>query len=251
METIQGRRGFRRESIATQTAQHVLDEVFRSSIRGPRNAYYGAVRGNNTMKPRMTDWIQEIPTPRIVAKSTMPQSIPSISISEEFKSSKRRHISLASTVIESEGETDELTTTSTAREGNRLVGEEHDGDDEYDEANAVMEEEDVTDQDTRTELLRVYPVQSRSPRKARPSPTRRWSSKPGKFGQRGRKARSRSPSSDKEKESQGRRWAQRSEDGFPLEKNVLVEKLRSLERLVEDIRHVLNVQSPASTSTTL
>ena len=251
METIQGRRGFRRESIATQTAQHVLDEVFRSSIRGPRNAYYGAVRSNNTIKPRMSDWIQEIPTPRIIAKSTMPQSIPSISISEEFKPCKRRRISLASTVIESEGETDELTTTSTAREGNRLVGEEHDGDDEYDEANAVMEEEDVTDQDTRTKLLRAYPVQSRSPRKARPSPTRRWSSRPGKFGQRGRKARSRSPNSQKEKESQGRRWVQRSEDGIPLEKDVLVEKLRSLERLVEDIRDVLKVQSPASTSTTL
>jgi len=100
-------------------------------------------------------------------------------------------------------------------------------------------------------LLRAYPVQSRSPRKARPSPTRRWSSRPGKFGQRGRKARSRSPNSQKEKESQGRRWVQRSEDGIPLEKDVLVEKLRSLERLVEDIGDVLKVQSPASTSTTL
>jgi hypothetical protein len=252
VETIHGRRGFRRESIATQAAQHVLDEVFRSSVRGPRNAYYGAVRGNNTAKPRMTDWIKEIPTPRIVAKSPMTQSIPSISVSE-IKPLKRRRISLTSTVIESEGETDELTTTCTAREGSRL-GEEHDGDDEYDEANAVMEDEDVTDQDTGTELLRVYPVQSRSPRKGRPSPSRRWSSKPGKFGQRGRKARSRSPSSEKEKEkdSQVRRLGQRrSEDGFPLEKDVLVEKLRSLERLVEDIRHVLTVQSPTSTSTTL
>jgi hypothetical protein len=208
--------------------------------------YYGAVRNNNTVKPRMTDWIQEIPTPRIVAKSTMGQSVPSISISEDFKPSKRRRISLASTVIESEGETDEV---STARGDSKHIGEEHDGDDEYDEANAVMEDEDVTDQDTKPELLKVYPVQQRSPRKARPSPTRRWSTKPGKFGQKGRKARSRSPSS--EKESQLRRGGQRreSEESQGFEKEVLVEKLRSLERLVEDIRGVLNVQSPASTST--
>jgi len=218
--------------------------------------YYGAVRNNNTVKPRMTDWIQEIPTPRMVAKSTMGQSVPSIHISEDPKPAKRRRISLASTVIESEeGETDEFMTMRGTSAENKQVGEGDDGDDEYDEANAVMEDEDVTDQDedTQPELLKVYPVQQRSLKKARPSPARRWSSRPGRFAQKGKKARSRSPSSEKEKEGQLRRGVHRSENGSEhgqgFEREVLVEKLRSLERLVEDIRSVLGVDTPASAST--
>jgi hypothetical protein len=272
------RGGFRRESIATQAAQHVLDEVFRSSIRGRRNAgggmYYGAVR-SATIKPRTADWIKEIPTPQLHARSSMggPQLAPlniSISVpSEEIdirnvtspevnRGPRRRRLSLASTVMESEEESSGTVRREFDRR--RHVGEADDGDDEYDEANAVLEDEDVTDHEAKPRSLPMYPLQNemstRSPAR-RPSPTRRHSGKPGKFGHKNRKGRPRSPTSEEESKTrkvlpdqrtseddvegnEGGRGKEpvRSEGG--ADRTALLDKLRALEQLMEGIRKDLH-----------
>jgi hypothetical protein len=273
------RGGFRRESIATQAAQHVLDEVFRSSIRGPRNVgggmYYGAVR-SATIKPRTADWIKEIPTPQLHARSNMvgPQLAPpniSISVpSEEIdgrngtspevnRGPRRRRISLASTVMESEEESSGTVRRVFDRRGH--VGEADDGDDEYDEANAVLEDEDVTDHETKPRSLQMYPLQNemstRSPAR-RPSPTRRHSSKPGKFGHKSRKGRPRSPNSEEESKrrellpeqrtfehdiegNEGGRGKEPVRSESDVDRTALLEKLSVLEQLMEGIRKDLHV----------
>src|SRR5579862_2730916 len=118
-------RGYRRESVATQAAQQVLDEVFRSSIRGSRgvNVMYGTVRP--TIKPRTADWIREIPTPMLRSRNTMsyPQQAPpclSTSVPPDAEPSRPhiprengvprpRRVSLAPTVLESDEDTSETT----------------------------------------------------------------------------------------------------------------------------------------------
>ena len=277
------RGGFRRESIATQAAQYVLDEVFRSSIRGPRNVgggmYYGAVR-SATIKPRTVDWIKEIPTPQLHTRCNMggpplgpPLTPPNISISvpseeidvhngtlpEVNRGPRRRRISLASTVMESEEESSGTVRRVFDRRGH--VGEADDGDDEYDEAIAVLEDEDVTDHETKPRSLQMYPLQNdistRSPAR-RPSPKRRHSSKPGKFGYKSRKGRPRSPTSEEEIKRREVLPEQRTiEDGIEgnegghgkepvrsesdVDRAALLEKLCVVEQLMEGIRKDLLV----------
>jgi hypothetical protein len=275
-------RGYRRESIATQAAQHILDEVFRSSIRGPRNGngYYGAVR-SATIRPRTADWIQEIPTPMLQQHSTLapPQQPPpflSVSPASDVESPavrgselsySRRKISLASTVFESDEETELQQKTADRRSPNRRVPEENDGDDEYDEANAVVEDE-ATDIETNSNLLPAYPVQhngSGTQIVSRPSRTRKHSSKTGKSVIKSRKSPYRGLSWEKEiknrsghqrhggkspeKHSSVERPIVVANEGTPenvssgddIERTMLVEKVRSLERLVAEISQALDV----------
>jgi len=251
------RGGYRRESIATQAAQHVLDEVFRNSIRGHRNGgngiYYGAVK-QETVKPRTVDWIQEIPTPVIPPRSSMgvhaaPPFL-SISAASDGESTckpistdvnlprRRRHVSLASTVIESDEESDKpqsrkwITTRQTV--------EDDDGDDEYDEANAVLEEEDGIEKVALPGPLSANPFlrqpMSRSPsRKDIPKLVRQHS------------RRSRSPAKRRSGRPRqaiaGVEERETSVEAGSVDHSSLREKLASLERLVEDIRRTLDGQS--------
>lgn len=281
-EAIKPRSGHRRESIATQAAQHVLDEVFRSSIRGHRNNngyYYGGVRPA-TIRPRTADWIQDIPTPMLHQRSTLAstQQAPLLTVSAASDvesavtrgvepSSSRRKISLASTVFESEEEVSEPQQRMTDRRvaGKRVV-EEDDGDDEYDEANAVMEDE-ATDHETNASLLPLYQLQyDRSEKKSssRPSsPTRKHFNKTGKsltykdrrsperesknrafHGRHGVKPGDNQESSiDRTALSAKDRMCEHVASAAGREQTDLVEKLRSLERLVADITRVLDVHN--------
>jgi hypothetical protein len=276
-EAIKPRSGYRRESIATQAAQHVLDEVFRSSIRGHRNNngyYYGAVRPA-TIRPRTADWIQDIPTPMLHQRSTLAltQQAPLLTVSaaSDVESAAtrgvepspcRRKISLASTVFESDEEVSEPQQRMTERRvPSKRVVEEDDGDDEYDEANAVIEDE-ATDVETNASLLPLYQLQhNRSGMQSnsrRSSPTRKHSSKTGKLvtckGRRGpeRESKSRAfhrrhggkPSENQE--SSMERTELTTKDGMyenvasavGFEQTDLIEKLRSL---VADITQALDV----------
>ena len=250
------RAGYRRESIATQAAQHVLDEVFRNSIRGHRNGgngmYYGAVK-HDTVKPRTVDWIQEIPTPVIPPRSSMgvQAAHPFLSISaasdgesnckrintEENAPRRRRHVSLASTVIESDEESDKPQYRQWISKQQRV--EDDDGDDEYDEANAVLEEEDGIEKVALPAPLPANPF-LRQPM-AR-SPTRKDLPKLNRQNSR----RSRSPA----KRRSGRPRQSNAEDEEretsvegSVDHSSLREKLISLERLVEDIRRTLDGQN--------
>jgi hypothetical protein len=235
--------------------------------------YYGAVR-SSTIKPRTADWIKEIPTPQLYARSTMGtgQLIPpniSISVpvdendvrkggtSLENRGVRRRRISLASTVMESEEESSETVRRDFDR--GRVAGEADDGDDEYDEANAVLEDEDVTDHEVKPRSLRMYSLQNdlsgRHPAR-RPSPTRRHSSKPGKSGYKSRKGRPRSPASEEENKRrkmlsdqkplepdvESREQGRGKESmtiGNDVDRTALLEQLRTLETLMVGIRNKL------------
>ena len=217
--------------------------------------YYGAVK-HETVKPRTADWIQEIPTPVIPPRSTMGvhPAPPFLSISaasdgestikpsgtEQNLPRRRRHVSLASTVIESEEESDRSQKEGRQWISTRQTAEEDDGDDEYDEANAVLEEEDGIDKVNLPAPLPANPFlrqsMSRSPsRKDLPKLTRQNS------------RRSRSPA----KRRSGRpRQANAVEEERETQVEVasvdpssLREKLISLERLVEDIRRTIDGQN--------
>jgi hypothetical protein len=274
-EAIKPRSGYRRESIATQAAQHVLDEVFRSSIRGNRNGngqFYGAVRPA-TIRPRTADWIQEIPTPVVQQRSSLAPTHagpPLISMASDINSAvnrgidampSRRKISLASTVFESDEESLKSNSKNGPRAPEKRIAEEDDGDDEYDEANAVPED-DATDHETNSSLQPLYPPRhTRSGRIGtnRPSPVRRHSSKPykirrsghrGSGSERDTKTRSgRRRHGEKTLENQDDRFERKAvAEGDGVSETVafghpddLVEKLRTLERLVADITQCLHI----------
>jgi hypothetical protein len=149
--------------------------------------------------------------------------------------------------------------------GKRVV-EEDDGDDEYDEANAVMEDE-ATDHETNASLLPLYQLQyNRSEKKSssRPSsPTRKHFNKTGKsltykdrrsperenknrafHGRHGVKPGDNQESSiDRTALSAKDRMCEHVASAAGREQTDLVEKLRSLERLVADITRVLDVHN--------
>jgi len=254
------RSGYRRESIATQAAQHVLDEVFRNSIRGHRNGgnagmYYGAVK-HETVKPRTVDWIQEIPTPVIPPRGTMGVApVPpflSISVASDGESTykaistdqnlprRRRHVSLASTVIESEEESDKSQNEGRQWISSRQTAEDDDGDDEYDEANAVLEEEDGIDKVNLPEALPANPFlrqpMSRSPSRKDIPKLNRQNSRRSRSPVKRRSGRPRQANAvDEERESHV--------EEASIDHSSLREKLVSLERLVEDIRRTLDRQN--------
>jgi hypothetical protein len=236
-------RGYRRESVTTQAAQQVLDEVFRSSIRGAssRNAMYGTVR-SVTIKPRTVDWIQEIPTPMLRPRSSMSHSLlnpPLLAVSapsdvdivkclnpRDTLVARRRKVSLASTVMESDEDISETTIDRKSSPKVALI-EEADGDDEFDEVNAVLEDDDVSDQDIDSRILHRSNLGPPVARKPRP-PIRRNSSKTGRQLTKSRQMRS--PQRRGEK-SPGKSAEKSSE----VDANLLLDKLTRLERMVEKL----------------
>ena len=237
-------RGYRRESVATQAAQQVLDEVFRSSIRGSRgvNVMYGTVRP--TIKPRTADWIREIPTPMLRSRNTMshPQQAPpclSMSVPPDAEPSRPniprenvvprpRRVSLAPTVLESDEDTSE--TTVDKRGFARVAAEDADGDDEFDVANAILEDDDISDRDIRSRRTpRPEPAPSAG-RGVRLSPIRRNSSRPGKQLSKGRYDRLGSD-----------RKNLRRLDATEIDTKLLFAKIVQLQKSVEGISERLHV----------
>lgn len=250
-------RGYRRESVATQAAQQVLDEVFRSSIRGPRsgNVMYGTVR-SGTIKPRTVDWIQEIPTPMLKPRSSMshtqlvpPQlslSVPSdaeackhLKVRDGMGGARRRRVSLASTVMESDEDISE--TTVDRRE--QRVADDADGDDEFDEANAGLDDEDLSDHELGLNMTPARNIPTPHGRaNPRPSPSRRGSSKSGRNLTRTR--HSRSPQRRQENfitEGKVGTRAGKIEYGKDIDVSLLYDKLIRLETLVEGLSERLEV----------
>lgn len=261
------RRGYRRESIATQAAQNVLDEVFRSSIRGHRGpAVYNYGTGiSGTIKPSTAQWIQEIPTPMlrpvnkmestrtfpplVTISAALDAATPKSTNTKEFKHpTRRRKISLASTVIESEEETSDNDALG-AR--NRLVsmpgGEGHEGDDEYDEANSILDEHDASDMDSKPNSFPIFsipdpplrrPMSAHSPRKSL-KPSQRRSRKVTTRSQVQERGNRLSSSSSRESRRTDETLTKSEASDPVINRQWLEEKLVSLERLVEEIRKEL------------
>jgi hypothetical protein len=114
LTTIRGRtRGHRRESVGTPAAQEVLDEVFRSSIRGKqnmnRNLAYGTVRAP-VVHPYTTEWVESMSIPKIPKRYGMYRSTSETSQRKkknykkirnaEGQCQRTRKVSLSPTVIE-------------------------------------------------------------------------------------------------------------------------------------------------------
>jgi hypothetical protein len=276
-------RGYRRESIATQAAQNILDEVFRSSIRMPRHMgnamYYGAVR-SGTIKPRTADWIQGIPSPIIPQKSHLqipvPSPPPSISVTAASDGQRpdgammnaqshpltRRRISLASTVIESDEPVSDKEGRNTTKDSIRQPAmDDEDGDDEYDEAIATLEDDIPSDDDSSNRTARQYSFQMDMGRPTKVlSPSRRKSHPRQRSPVRkGRKGRGHDPNSVREipfrsfpssankgEHDTGGQPDENSESregGEANDKQTILGKLHSLERLIVDMKKMIEEQS--------
>jgi hypothetical protein len=273
-------RGYRRESIATQAAQNVLDEVFRSSIRMPRHMgnamYYGAVR-SGTVKPRTADWIQGIPTPIIPQKSHLqipvPSPPPSISVTAVSDGQRpdgtimnaqsipltRRRISLASTVIESdEPISDKEGTNPTTDPVCQPAMDDEDGDDEYDEAIATLEDDIPSEDDSSNRTARQYSFQVMSRPTNVLSPSRRKSHprqrSPVRKVRKGRghdrssvgeiPFTSFSSSANKREHDTGGQLENKSKAGGEVnDKQTILGKLHSLEQLIVDMKKMIEEQN--------
>jgi len=251
-------RGYRRESVTTQAAQQVLDEVFLSSIRGPsgRNPMYGTVR-SVTIKPRTADWIQGIPTPMLQTRSSMSQiqlNPPILAVSApseaEYDRSlnprdaatlRPRRVSLASTVMESDEDVSE-TTVDRKTSPKAAIVEDADGDDEFDEVNAMLEDDDLSDRDIRSRALnrsRLAPPVG----KIAESLIQCNSSNAGKQLVKGRQARS--PQRRHERMGFERKMDNKADTNV-VDVNLVLEKLGRLEKLVESLSERLEGHKQSS-----
>src|SRR5579859_7499694 len=104
------------------------------------------------LQPRSTIGYGQ-PVAPIVGVSVSSDIDPPIKISKAGP--KRRNVSLASTVFESEEEASDAKQTIERRDTSKTVFEGEEGNDEYDEANAVMED-DATDHETNARLFSMY-----------------------------------------------------------------------------------------------
>jgi hypothetical protein len=241
--------------------------------------YYGAVR-SGTIKPRTADWIQGIPSPIIPQKSHLqipvPSPPPSISVTAASDGQRpdgatmnaqshpltRRRISLASTVIESDEPVSDKEGRNTTKDSIRQPAmDDEDGDDEYDEAIATLEDDIPSDDDSSNRTARQYSFQMDMGRPTKVlSPSRRKSHPRQRSPVRkGRKGRGHDPNSVREipfrsfpssankgEHDTGGQPDENSESregGEANDKQTILGKLHSLERLIVDMKKMIEEQS--------